>query len=112
MGILLPSAWNGSWDDPPNNPSAVRAISAMAPAIRAARALSVRGRPSCNRQVIDRNPGRQQQARLTFSWLRSVTSRTLLLAGTISDRRFRAHLVDVRADVSSHAEVPIRCGSC
>jgi len=24
MDLVLPSAWNGSWDDAPNNPSAVR----------------------------------------------------------------------------------------
>src|SRR5689334_8890025 len=44
-GGALPS----TWDDPPNNPSAVGAISAMARAIRAARALDARGRTSCKR---------------------------------------------------------------
>ena len=44
-----PSAWNGSWDDAPNNPSAAGAISAMTRAIGAASALGARGRTSCKR---------------------------------------------------------------
>jgi len=60
-----PSAWNGSWDDSPNNPSAASAVRAMTCAIRAASALGERGRTSCKRQVSGSNP-------LTGSQLRRV----------------------------------------
>jgi hypothetical protein len=46
-----PSAWNGSWDDARNNPSAASAVSAIVRAIRAASALGARGRTSCKRQA-------------------------------------------------------------
>jgi hypothetical protein len=47
---------------------------------------------------------------LTFDQPQSL-SVTETLARRVPYRRFRAHLVDVRANVSSHAEMPIRCGS-
>jgi hypothetical protein len=31
LGRWLPSAWNGSWNDAPDNPSAAGAVSAMTP---------------------------------------------------------------------------------
>jgi hypothetical protein len=40
----------------------------------------------------------------------TVTSGIVCNAPYRPYRRFRAHLVDVRANVSSHAEMPIRCG--
>ena len=40
----------------------------------------------------------------------ATTQRDRPSSRPIPDRRFRAHLVDVRANVSSHAEMPIRCG--
>ena len=51
---LLPavSAWNGSWDDAPNDPSAVSAVSAMDCAISAASAYEACGRTSCKRLAI------------------------------------------------------------
>jgi hypothetical protein len=61
-----PSAWNGSWNDAPNNPSAVGAFSAMTCAIGAASALGARGRTSCKRQVIESDPDGSQQAQLAF----------------------------------------------
>ena len=51
MDLCPLSAWDGSWDDPPNNPSATGAISAMACAIGAASALGAGGLTSCKRQV-------------------------------------------------------------
>jgi hypothetical protein len=61
-----PPAWNGSWNDAPDYPSAASAIRAMTCAIGAASALGARGRTSCKRQVIDSDPGGSQQARLAF----------------------------------------------
>lgn len=49
--VFLPSAWNGSWNDAPNNPSAVGAVSTVTCAIRAASALVARGRTSCPCQI-------------------------------------------------------------
>jgi hypothetical protein len=51
VDFFPPSAWNGSWDDARNNPSAATAVSAIVRAIRAASALGARGRASCKRQV-------------------------------------------------------------
>jgi hypothetical protein len=51
MDRCPPSAWNGSWNDAPDNLSAVGAVSAITRAIRAASALSARGRTTCKRQV-------------------------------------------------------------
>jgi hypothetical protein len=51
-----PLAWNGSWDDAQNNPSAAGAVSAIARVIGAASAHGARGRTSCKRQVSDSIP--------------------------------------------------------
>ena len=51
MDLCPPSAWNGSWDDAQNNPSAAGAVSAIAYAIGAASAHGGRGHTSCKRQV-------------------------------------------------------------
>ena len=56
MDFCPPSAWNGSWDDAPNNPSAVGAISAMACAIGAASACAACEHTSCKRQASGSNP--------------------------------------------------------
>src|SRR5580692_3948415 len=45
-----PRAWNGSWNDVPNNPSAASDVSAMTRVICAASAHGARGRTSCKRQ--------------------------------------------------------------
>jgi hypothetical protein len=66
MDHCLPSAWNGSWNGAPDNPSAATAVSAMTCAIGAASALGARGRTSCKRQFIDSDPDVSQQARLAF----------------------------------------------
>ena len=66
MDFCPPSAWNGSCDDAPNNPSAVGAISAMDCAIGAASAYAACEHTSCKRQVIDSDLGGSQQARLAF----------------------------------------------
>ena len=50
MAHFPPSAWNGSWNDAPDNPSAAGAVSAMTCAIIAASAHGARGRTSCKRQ--------------------------------------------------------------
>ena len=50
MGRFQSSAWNGSWNDTPDNPSAVGAVSAMTCAMGAASAHGARGRTSCKRQ--------------------------------------------------------------
>jgi len=63
MDFCPPSAWNGSWDGAPNNPSAVGAISAMDCAIGAASALGARGRTSCKRQVSGSIPLTGSQVR-------------------------------------------------
>ena len=47
---LPPSAWNGSWNEAPDGPSAVGAIRAMTRAICAGSARSAWGRTSCKRQ--------------------------------------------------------------
>ena len=65
-GFWLPSAWNGSWDDAQNNPSAAGGVSAIACAIGAARACAAREHTSCKRQVIDSDPDVSQQAGLAF----------------------------------------------
>ena len=49
MGPFLAVAWNGSWNDAPNNPSAAGAVSAITRAICAASAHGARGRTSCKR---------------------------------------------------------------
>jgi len=49
MGHCLPSAWNGSWNAVPDNPSATSAVIAMTCAIGAASAHGARGRTSCKR---------------------------------------------------------------
>ena len=56
MDFCPPSAWNGSWDDAQNNPSAAGAINAMTCVIVAASALGARGRTTCKRQVSGSNP--------------------------------------------------------
>jgi len=43
----LPSAWNVSWNDAPDIPSATSAINAVARAIVAASARGVHGRTTC-----------------------------------------------------------------
>ena len=50
IGRYPPSAWNGSWNDAPDNPSVASASSEMTRAIRAASALGARSRTSCKRQ--------------------------------------------------------------
>jgi hypothetical protein len=65
-GLCPPSAWNDSWDDAQNNPSAAGAVSAIACAIVAVSACAVCEHTSCKRQVIDSDPGGSQQARLAF----------------------------------------------
>src|SRR6478672_8363287 len=56
LDLSPPSAWNGSWDDAEDNPSAAGALSAIACAIGAARACAACERTSCKRQVIGSNP--------------------------------------------------------
>ena len=51
MARCPPPAWNGSWDDAPDNPSATSAVRAITRPARAASALGARGRTSCKRQV-------------------------------------------------------------
>jgi hypothetical protein len=51
MDFCPPSAWNVSWDDAQNNPSAAGAFSAMTCAIGAASACAACERTSCNRPV-------------------------------------------------------------
>ena len=63
MDRCLPSAWNGSWNVAPDNPSAASAISAMTRAIAAASVLGARGRTSCKRQVSGSNPLTGSQVR-------------------------------------------------
>jgi hypothetical protein len=45
----LPSPWNGSWKDAPDNPSAASAVNAMSRAIVAASTYGARDRTSCKR---------------------------------------------------------------
>ena len=52
----LPSAWNGSWNVAPENPSATSAIRAITRVIGAGRALVASGRATCKRQVSGSNP--------------------------------------------------------
>ena len=49
--VAGPFAWNGSWNDAPDYPSAASAIRAMTCAIDAASAHGARGRTSCKRLV-------------------------------------------------------------
>jgi hypothetical protein len=56
LDLSPPSAWNGSWDDAEDNPSAAGAVSAIACAIGAARACAACERTSCKRQVSGSNP--------------------------------------------------------
>jgi len=62
------SAWNGSWNDEPDNPSAASAIRAITRVIGAGRALVASGRTSCKRQVSGSIP-------LTGSQVRERTHR-------------------------------------
>jgi hypothetical protein len=56
MGCCPPSAWDDSWDDPPNNPSAASAIRAITRAIGATSACTACEQTSCKRQVSGSNP--------------------------------------------------------
>ena len=51
-----PSAWNGSWNVAPENPSATSAICAITRVIGAGRALVASGRATCKRQASGSNP--------------------------------------------------------
>jgi hypothetical protein len=73
-----PAAWNGSWNDTPNNPSVVGAVSAMTCAICAGSAHGARGRTSCKRLASGSNP-------LTGSQF----SRSLAVASTLIVERRR-----------------------
>jgi hypothetical protein len=55
IGCNPPSAWNGSWNVLPDNPSAAGAVSAIDRAISAAGALGARGRTSCKWQASGSN---------------------------------------------------------
>jgi len=72
--VAGPFAWNGSWNDAPDDPSAAGADSAMACSIGAASALGARGHTSCKRQVSGSIPLTGSQA-----FARSGTVRTIAL---------------------------------
>jgi hypothetical protein len=71
MDFCPPSAWNGSWDDAQNNPSAAGAVSAIACAIGAASVCVACEHTSCKRLVSGSNPltGSQRSSRLTCAYL-------------------------------------------
>jgi hypothetical protein len=48
--------WDGSWNGPPDNPSAASAVTAMTCAVGAAGVHGVMGRIPCKRQVSGSNP--------------------------------------------------------
>jgi hypothetical protein len=56
MDSCPPSAWNDSWDDAQNNPSAAGAVSAFACAIVAVSACAACEHTSCKRQASGSNP--------------------------------------------------------
>jgi len=56
MDFCPPPAWNDSWDDAQNNPSAAGAVSAIAGAIGAASACAACEHTSCKRQVSGSSP--------------------------------------------------------
>jgi hypothetical protein len=63
MDSCPPCAWNGSWDDAQNNPSAAGAVSAIACVIGAASACAACEHTSCKRQVSGSNPLTGSQVR-------------------------------------------------
>jgi hypothetical protein len=86
MAHFPPSAWNGSWNDAPDNPSAAGAVSAMTCAIIAASAHGARGRTSCKRQVSGSNPltGSQWSSRFSEAYFHAGLGLTFPLVARVS----------------------------